>query len=604
MPSGETMDNNVEMVRVHHTERSATTAWARRTWERVAGGNAAAFFFAWLICVAVLAVSSVILWTSFNPGRPFELRLGLDNYINALDRSLFAEVIPNTIWVGLGTVATVLFFGFPLAWLLNRTNIPMRAFCISLIAVSVIVPGMVKAMGWIILLSPQVGLINQFLIKIFGLESAPFDINSLGGIAFIQGLMLTPTLFFLLSGPMRSMDPALEEAAAVSGANAWRSARWITLALLRPAVLGGIIYTFMTAIAIFEVPALLGGFADRPVLATRLYVAVRPPAGFAAVNYGIAGVYGLLITVPSLIALFFYFRTIQQSHRFAVVTGKGYRPKAYDLGRFRPAGLLFVLVYLSLAVFLPLLVLAWLSLLPSVRMPSAEALSLVTLKWYRDVFFLIGGFEVIRNTSVLVFMTSILVLFFSFMISWVVVRTRLPGRRAMDTIAMLPHAIPGLAFAFGLLIIGILAVRWLPGLPFYNTIWIMVAANLLNRLSYGTRITNAAFIQIGQELEDAAAVCGARKSITMLRIIVPLVGSALAFAGLWTALLVFREVSIPLLLLGPNNKVLSTQIWVLWESGHVAQASAVSVLLVSVMAVLLVVIQRLTGRIGAGQQLA
>src|SRR6187401_2738276 len=116
MPSGETMDNNVEMVRVHYTEQSARTAWARRTWERVAGGNAAAFFFAWLICVAVLAVSSVILWASFNPGRPFELRLGLDNYINALDRSLFAEVIPNTVWVGLGTVATVLFFGFPLAW--------------------------------------------------------------------------------------------------------------------------------------------------------------------------------------------------------------------------------------------------------------------------------------------------------------------------------------------------------------------------------------------------------------------------------------------------------------------------------------------------------
>ena len=106
------------------------------------------------------------------------------------------------------------------------------------------------------------------------------------------------------------MDPALEEAAAVAGASAWRSARWITLALLRPAVLGGIIYTFMTAIAIFEVAALLGGFADRPVLATRLYVAVRPPAGFAAVNYGIAGVYGLLITVPSLLALYFYFRTL------------------------------------------------------------------------------------------------------------------------------------------------------------------------------------------------------------------------------------------------------------------------------------------------------
>jgi iron(III) transport system permease protein len=585
-------------------ERLTRTAWTSRAWERVAGGNATAYFFAWVICVAVLAVSLVILWASFNPGRPFELRFGLDNYFRALDHSLFTEVIPNTVLVGLGTVATVLFFGFPLAWLLNRTNMPMRTFCISLIAVSVIVPGLVKAMGWIILLSPQVGLLNQLLIKVFALESAPFDINSIAGIAFIQGLMLTPTLFFLLSGPMRSMDPALEEAAAVAGANAWRSARWVTLALLRPAVLGGIIYTFMTAIAIFEVAALLGGLADRPVLATRLYVAVRPPGGFAAVNYGIAGVYGLLITVPSLIALYFYFRTIQQSHRYAVVTGKGYRPKSYDLGRFKSVGLLFVLFYMSLAVFLPLLVLVWLSLLPSVRMPSAEALSLVTLQWYRDIFFLIGGFQVIQNTSVLVLMTSVLVLFFSFMVSWVVVRTRLPLRQTMDTIAMLPHAIPGLAFAFGLLIIGILGVRWLPWLPFYNTIWIMVAANLLNRLSYGTRITNAALIQIGHELEDAAAVCGARKSITMLRVIVPLVGSALGFAGLWTALLVFREVSIPLLLLGPNNKVLATQIWVLWESGHVAQASAVSVVLVSVMAVLLVVIQKFTGRIGAGQQLA
>jgi iron(III) transport system permease protein len=592
------------MERVHPLQRLEGTAWTSGAWEKFAGGNAAAYFFAWLICIAVLAVSLVIFWASFNPGRPFELRLGLDNYIKTLDSALFTQVIPNTILVGLGTVIIVLFFGFPLAWLLNRTNMPMRAFCISLIAVSVIVPGLVKAMGWIILLSPQVGLINQFLMSIFQLEQALFDINSIGGIAFIQGLMLTPTLFFLLSGPMRSMDPALEEAAAVAGASAWRSARWITLALLRPAVLGGIIYTFMTAIAIFEVAALLGGFADRPVLATRLYVAVRPPAGFAAVNYGIAGVYGLLITGPSLLALYFYFRTLQQSHRYAVVTGKGYRPKTYDLGKFRYVGLLFVLLYMSVAVFLPLLVLVWLSLLPSVRMPSSQALSLVSLQWYEDIFFLIGGFEVVRNTLVLVVTTSVLVLFFSFMVSWVVVRTRLPGRQALDTIAMLPHAIPGLAFAFGLLILGILGVRWFPWLPFYNTVWIMVAANVLNRLSYGTRITNAAFIQIGQELEDAAAVCGARKWMTMLRVIVPLVGSALAFAGLWTALLVFREVSIPLLLLGPNNKVLATQIWVLWESGHVAQASALSVVLISVMAVLLLVIQRLTGRIGAGQQIA
>lgn len=567
---------------------------------RLTEGNGLAFICAWLIGGVIVGVSLVIFWASFNAGRPFEIQLTLDNYIDTFSRELFAEVIPNTLVVGVGTVAIALFFSFPLAWLLNRTNMPLRTVCISLIAVSVIVPGLVKAMGWIILLSPRIGLINQFLMAAFNTEQAPFDINSLGGIAFVQGLMLTPALFFLLSGPMRSMDPALEEASRVSGASNWASMVRITLPLLRPAVFGGIIYIFITAVAIFEVAALLGGFADHPVLATKLYMAVRPPAEFTEVNYGVAGVYGLLITLPSLIALYFYFRTIEQSDRYAVVTGKGYQAKPYELGKIRYAGLMFVFLYVSLAVFLPLLVLFWLSLLPSIRMPSMDALSVISLQWYRDIIFLIGGVDVIINTVVLVVTTASLVLFFSVMVSWVVIRTRLPGRRTLDSICMLPHAIPGLAFAFGFLLIGLMGVKWVPWLPFYNTVWIMVVANTLNRLSYVTRITNAAFIQISQELEDASAVCGAKKWMTVWLVIVPLVRPALLFAGLWTGLLVFREVTIALMLLGPSNKVIATQVWALWEAGHLAQASTVSVVLVFVMAVLLIVAQKLTGRIASG----
>ena len=101
------------MERVHPLQRFEATAWTSRAWEKFAGGNAAAYFFAWLICIAVLAVSLVIFWASFNPGRPFELRLGLDNYIKTLDSALFTQVIPNTILVGLGTVITVLIFWLP-----------------------------------------------------------------------------------------------------------------------------------------------------------------------------------------------------------------------------------------------------------------------------------------------------------------------------------------------------------------------------------------------------------------------------------------------------------------------------------------------------------
>lgn len=576
---------------------------AARSLEEFISGNSIAVFFAWLICGVIVLLTLLIFWMSFCRGLPFESALSLENYAEVFGSEHFWRVISNTVQVGLETVAITVFFGVPLAWLLNRTDIPMRSLFITMLAVTVIMPGLVKAMGWIILLSPQVGLINRLLTELFHLKEAPFDINSLWGISFVQGLMLTPSMFFLISGPMRSLDPALEEAAEVVGTNRWKTILWITSPMLWPAILGGIIYIFMTAIAIFEVAGLLGGLSENRILATELFLAVQPFEGSLEIKYGVAGVYGLLIMVPSLFALFFYFQSIKQTHRYAVITGKGYRPRDFALGGLRYPAIFFVLFYLLLAVFLPFAVLLWTSLLPSLRMPSVEALSLVSLKWYSEIQYLIGGFEIMKNTLLLVVGSSVLVLFFSFMVSWVVVRTRLRGRQVLDTISMLPHAIPGIGFAFALLIAGIMGAKWFPSLPFYNTVWIIVAGNVLNRLSYATRITNAALLQVQQELEDAALVCGARKWVSMAWIMIPLIRPSLVFAGLWTALLVFREVSMALLLIGPKNKVLATQLWILWRQGDLSQASALSIVLILITGLLILVVQRATGRIEEARSL-
>ncbi|HEY1373892.1 MAG TPA: iron ABC transporter permease [Candidatus Binatia bacterium] len=577
-------------------------ASATQTFEGFISGNSIAVFFAWVACAVILLLTILILWMSFCRGLPFDSGFSLDNYTEVLGSEHFWTVILNTIVVGLGTVAITIFFGVPLAWLLNRTDIPLRSLFITMLAVTVIMPGLVKAMGWIMLLSPQVGLINRLLMGIFRLSEAPFDINSLWGIAFIQGLMLTPSMFFLISGPMRSLDSSLEEAAEVVGANRLKTIVWITSPMLRPAILGGIIYIFMTAIAMFEVAGLLGGLSENKILATELFLAIQPFEGSLEIKYGVAGVYGLLIMAPSLLALFFYFQSLKQSHRYAVITGKGYKPKDFPLGGLRYPAILFVLVYLMLAVFLPFAVLLWASLLPSLRMPSAEAWSLVSFKWYTDISYLLG-YEVLKNTILLVVWSSVLVLFFSFMISWVVVRTKLRSRRLVDTISMLPHAIPGIGFAFALLIAGIMMAKWLPWVAFYNTIWIIVAGNVLNRLSYATRITNAALVQVQQELEDAAMICGARKWVSMLRVMMPLIRPSLVFAGLWTALLVFREVSMALLLIGPKNKVLATQLWILWRQGDLSQASALSIVLILITGLLILVVQMATGKIGEARSL-
>ena len=549
-------------------------------------------FFAWFACAVVLLLVAFVVWMSFVEGSPVQPSLTLANYREVFDSYLVRRVIPNTVIVGIGTVAVVLFFSVPLAWLLHRADIPLRDFWISLIAVAVIVPGFLKAMGWIMLLNPKIGLINKFLMGL-GLAQAPLNINSLWGVAFVQGLMLTPTMFFLLAGPVRSMDPALEEAAQVSGATVWRTIFWVSLPVLWPAILGGAIYTFMTAISIFEVAALLGGIGRTPVLATELFLAMRPQQAESLMpRYGMSGAYGLIIALPSLVALYYYLRVIRRGHRYAVVTGKGYRPRDFELGRHRYLGLSFVFFYLVLAVVLPLLMLAWASLLPRLTMPSIEALSLLSLRWYRGVVDIIGGATVIINTLIVTVTTPVVALFFGFMISWAVVRTSARGRKFMDITAMLPHAIPGLGFAFALTVVAIVAARYVPWLPLYQTLGIIILANSVNRLSYVTRITNAALLQVGKELEESAQVCGARRLGTIGWVIAPLIKPSLLFGGLWTGLLVFREVSMALMLSGPNNEVLSVRIWHEWERGNLSEASALGVVMVTVMAALICLAQR------------
>jgi iron(III) transport system permease protein len=193
---------------------------------------------------------------------------------------------------------------------------------------------------------------------------------------------------------------------------------------------------------------------------------------------------------------------------------------------------------------------------------------------------------------VLTVVTPLVVLFFGFMISWVVVRTRIKARQVMDTIAMLPHAFPGLGFAFALTVLAIVAAKWLPWLPLYQSLGIIIIANVVNRLSYVTRITNAALLQVGKELEESAHVCGARRLGTMWWVIAPLIRPSLLFGGLWTGLLVFREITMALMLSGPNNQVLSVRVWHEWERGHLSEASALGIVMVLVMATLMLVGQR------------
>lgn len=553
---------------------------------------------AWLPLGLIVALLAFTIVMTFVPGLPTDGGWTLDNWANLASPYFLGRVLPNTIGLGIGSTLVAGLFGFPIAWLVNRTDLPFRRGFATMMALIVVVPGYASAMGWILLVDQHIGLLNFALGALLHV-SVPLTIsNNLFGIIWVMGLILVPAVFFLLAGPMRALDPALEEAARMSGAGAWQIFRRIDLPLMWPALLGALIYTFISSVSIFEVPALLGAASGKvPVLATALFYAVRPAGPqTGSFAYGVAGVYGLVLIVPCLVAMSSYLRLLDRAERYAVIGGKAYRPHDVKLGRSQWLGVLFVGLYVALALLLPLLVLFWASLLPVLQMPSLALLAKLTFQNYAGLLVALGGMRVLANTLTLVLIVSGLVTFFSLMISWVVVRTRLRQRKLLDVLSMMPHAVPGLAFAFAFAMLGILAARWVPWLPLSGTLVFIVLCDLIQRLPYGTRLANAALVQVHRELEDAAATSGANTAVTMRRVLFPLIRPSIVYLAVWTGLLTLQEVSMALFLSGPQNVVLSVSIFQLWNDGNLEPAAAGTVVLTVLLAAVTWVILRVTDR--------
>jgi iron(III) transport system permease protein len=543
------------------------------------------------LAAVILGLLFVVVWATFTAGQP---RLGaaltLTNYDEVFRSTLTGPGIVHSLVIAAGTVVLNLALALPAAYLIHRTDLPWRRLFVTLMLIGVIIPGFLRAIGWILLLSPQIGLINQALRLVIPVETGPLSIYNVWGIIFIQGLVLTPVMFFAVAASMQSMNPDLEDAAAVSGAGPLQTLRRVTVPLIMPAVVAAVIYNFMTAIAIFEIPALIGGPGRVNTLATLMYSSIQTSAGLP--RYGMAGVYGLLLLLPTLVSLYLYQRMLEQGDRYAVVTGKGYRPRIIPLGRWKAVAVAGLLAYFTLSLLLPFLVLVWTSLLPYIQMPSADALAAVSLSAYAAVFRALDP-RVVANTVVLAVSVGLLVAALSLITSWVVVRTRFPGRRVLDTVAMLPHASPSIGIAFA---VAYIALALANVVPLYGSIGAIILAHTVAYISFGTRTANSALVQVHRELEEAALTAGASAVVALRRIILPLIAPAVFYTVLWVGLLSLREVSMALFLQRPQNTVLATQIWNYWMSSKPAEAAALGTMLIVAVAAGFAVLLQLAGR--------
>ena len=527
------------------------------------------------LAVIVGAPAAMVALMSLRTGFPGEGGpLTLINFIRVYTDLSTYNVLLNTLLFATGTVVVALIFTVPLVWLLMRTDLPFKRTIYVLLTLGILIPVFLRTIAWILLLSPRIGLVNQWASQIFGLDHPLVSLYNLPGMAFIQGVSFVPGAFFMLAAAYRTMDPALEEAAYTAGVSKLRTFFWINIPITLPAIAAVMVYLFMTAIAVFEVPAIIGLPARILVLSSLIYTSTNPPTGLP--EYGVAGAYGGVMLLAGLVLAYFYVRLVRQGKKYTVITGRGYRPREIALGRWKWPAMAFVMLYLSMEVFIPFLVLLWTSLLPYLQLPSAAALSSISLKNYRTIPDYTGALPFI-NTAILMVAVPFCAMLLSVLVSWVVIRSQVSFRGILDTVAFLPHAMPSILLAVGL---GYLGLAYRNIFPFYGTIVIIIIAHTINWIAYGTRTTNSVMIQVHRELEEAGKVAGVSTPRVFLRIVLPLVAAGVFNSGIWISMLSYREVTMALTLYSRKNTVISTVVWQFWGSGWVPEVSALGVILV------------------------
>src|ERR1700756_2528096 len=533
--------------------------------------------FLLVLCLVLVPLSFLILGSFSTARLPTDFSLETMGWVNYLkvytDPDTYA-LLGNTVIYVAGSALLGISLAVTLAWLVERTNMPGKVWIYAGVPMTLAVPGMLQAMAWVLLLSPRIGLINKSLQNLLDLDQPPINIYSLGGMIFLEGLRLVPTAFLMLVPLMRSMDPTLEEAAAVSGARPFSATRKVTLRLLAPGLVAVMIYQVMTALEVFEIPGILGLPAGIYVFSTKIYAIIRS-ATFMPV-YGQANALAMVYLLIAVVTTYFYARMISRVEKYTIITGKGYRPRQFDLGGWRYLALALVFLYLFLAILLPFLVFAYASFLSYLQTPSLEAMKGMTLKNYRFLAQYGEAGDALKNTILMVMMTATATVLLSFFVSLVVVRSKFWGRKLLEQLAFVPHAIPGI-------VLGI-AFFWvflkIDFLPIYGTVWAISIGFTVSFLSYGSRAMNASLLQIHKELEEAAYVSGARPWRTLWRVFLPLMLPTFVGVWIWVVLHAVRIAGLPLILYeGPRNQVLSILIWNMWGQGYVPAVAAIGTLL-------------------------
>lgn len=513
------------------------------------------------------------------PGNISLTNLTLDTFTSVLNGSTIGAA-QTSLLIAFGSSVVALVCGGLLAFLFARTNIKAKPFVYLAGLAPMFIPAFLAALAWSVLASPQSGLINVFA-RDLGLDPI-LNIYSIGGMVFVLGVYYAPYVFLFVSSAMALMNPELEEAASVHGARTRTVLRKVTFSLATPALLGSAFLVFILSLENFPVAQFLANPAGIDTLPTYIYrfMSASPQRGNEAAAIAV-------VLVALVLVLTFIQQYILKRRNYAVVGGKGARPRFISVGSAGPVLLVVVAAYFGLTIILPLVALFVTATYSSPYIPSITQMAQngeFTLEPLIDPLVENQTLGALANSLIVAIAVGVLGTLIAFLGAYLVQKSKLRGRQLIEYLSMAPLAIPAIVMGMGLL------WTWLiMPLPVYGTLLIMVVAFVAVQLPQGYRGMSSSLIQLNPELEEAALMHGANRPRAIGRVTMPLIREGLLSTFILMIMLSLREMTVPLFLYTTDTRLLSILIFDHYENGSVQQAAALGVwyvLLIGILAVL------------------
>jgi iron(III) transport system permease protein len=505
----------------------------------------------------------------------------LKSYRKVFAYPTYYRALLNSVWISCATGVFCMVLGTLLAFLVVRTDLPGKNLLRTLLVLPYALPSFFSAIAWIQLLGPQ-GYLARLFFELSGSQAAPWNIYSAGGIVFVLTVHYFILVFITVAGALERMDASLEEAARASGANTYRIMREITLPLVLPAILAGGLLAFIGALANFGIPALLGMRARFFVLTTSIYYALAIP------DFGLATALSSMLVVVALVSVALQFGIQKGESRYTVISGKSVHPSELKLRSMRyplcfctATFVLFISIMPILSMVLTALVRYW---------GAPLAIANLTLSNFIYILNLETGRRAIVNSLFLAGMSATVAMFVGIFISYMHVKAKLKGARALDFLATVPYAVPHTVIAIAMIL------AWAkPPVSLYGTLWIILVAYFAVYLPFAVRTTNSTLQQVHDSLEEAARASGAKILPRLRDIILPLARPGMIAGWILVFMPALRELTVSILLYTHGTETIGVVVYNMQDAGYREIAAALASIVMALLIVGNTVIRKLTG---------